>query len=90
MPRQRGGTSHIGTVQPRRASGALAGLAAHGQADAVFAAAGLNFALQHRELASPAYQLGVLAAAKALAAGQQPDRLQQIGFALPVGTAQNR
>ena len=90
MPRQRGGTSHIGAVQPRRASGALAGLAADGQADAGLAAAGLDLALQHRELAPAAYQLGVLAAAKALAARQQPDGLQQIGFALPVGAAQNR
>ena len=44
---------------------------------------------QYRERFAPAHQLGILAAPEALAAGEQPDGLQQVRLALAVVAAED-
>ena len=89
VPRQRGSTAHVRAVQPAGAAGPLARLTAHRQAYLFFDVLCLKRALYDRKVTAAADQLGILGAAEALAAGQQPDCLQQVRLALPVGAAQH-
>ena len=56
----------------------------------IFLPGALGHGFQHRECLPTAHKFGILAAPEALAAGEQPDGLQQIGLALTVVAADDR
>ncbi len=83
----------LGRCPVHRHSGPGAGVRgahrhAHGPAHGSFSCRALGVdGFQHRKCLPAAHKLGVLAAPEALAAGQQPDGLQQVGLALAVVAA---
>ena len=89
--RQRGRPAQVHPVPLGRPARARGIPAAHRQIDLVLLpVAGLSLGLQHRKGLIPGNQLRVFRAPEAFAAGQQPHRLQQIGFALAVFAADYR
>ena len=89
IPGQCRGTPNVRAVQPPGTPGPLAAFAAHCQPDAFFDVLCLKCAFQHRKFLAALYKLCILGTAEALSAGQQPDSLQQVRFALPIGAAQH-